>query len=64
MVTIIGLAATLIFALVEAAFGYSFDWRAEVPDEFKDQQEIPLNVGSGGFHSQQGRVPARATASR
>lgn len=36
MVTVLGLLATLILALVGFVLGSSFDWRAEVTDEFKD----------------------------
>ncbi len=35
-VTILGLSATLILVVVGVVFGQSFDWRAEVTDEFKD----------------------------
>ena len=37
MVAIVGLASTLILALIGVIFGHSFDWRAEVMDEFKDR---------------------------
>lgn len=36
MVAIIGLAATIVLAVVGVIFGHSFDWRAEVEDEFKN----------------------------
>jgi uncharacterized protein YacL len=36
IVTILGLLATLILALVGFVLGSSFDWRAEVTDEVKD----------------------------
>jgi hypothetical protein len=36
MVAVIGLAATVVLTLVGFIFGHSFDWRAEVKDEFKD----------------------------
>jgi hypothetical protein len=35
-VAVLGLAITLILALVGLIFGSSFDWREEVIDEFKD----------------------------
>lgn len=37
MVAIVGLVATLVLVLVGVVFGHSFDWRAEVMDEFKDR---------------------------
>ena len=37
MVAVLGLAVTLILILVGVIFGHSFDWRAEVTDEFKDR---------------------------
>jgi hypothetical protein len=36
MVAVLGLVITLILILVGFIFGHSFDWRAEVTDEFKD----------------------------
>jgi hypothetical protein len=36
MVTVIGLAATVVLAMVGVILGHSFDWRAEVEDEFKN----------------------------
>ena len=35
-VAVVGLAVTLILILLGVIFGHSFDWRAEVTDEFKD----------------------------
>jgi uncharacterized membrane protein len=37
MVGMLGLVATLVLILVGVVFGHSFDWRAEVIDEFKDR---------------------------
>jgi hypothetical protein len=36
MVAVLGLVITLVLILVGFIFGHSFDWRAEVTDEFKD----------------------------
>jgi uncharacterized protein YacL len=36
IVAVLGLLVTLILMVVGFVFGHSFDWRAEVTDEFKD----------------------------
>ncbi len=39
LVAVLGLAITLILAMVGLIFGGSFDWRADVIDEFKDRRQ-------------------------
>ncbi|MCP4536573.1 MAG: TMEM165/GDT1 family protein [Chloroflexi bacterium] len=39
MLAVLGLAITIILALLGLIFGSSFDWRDEVTDEFKDSHQ-------------------------